>query len=61
MPSKLSQPWPEPHTLLFTEDQLTPACSKGKNYSVNFPLRHGIDDASYKGYVHITLYIELVY
>jgi histone deacetylase 1/2 len=22
---------------------------KGKNYSVNFPLRHGIDDASYKG------------
>jgi histone deacetylase 1/2 len=22
---------------------------QGKNYSVNFPLRHGIDDASYKG------------
>jgi len=22
---------------------------KGKHYSVNFPLRHGIDDASYKG------------
>ena len=28
---------------------------KGKNYSVNFPLRHGIDDASYKGSFKIPL------